>query len=170
MFKQSFVSVFLFSSLGLASAPVSGTVLNSDSVADSASAPASISAPTQISSATLEQRIELSYSSTDGSFQLECKHWIQNASSGDFDVICGKGTSTVKQYSVHLVIREFPQKHSTTFEVLYWVTDRNTKQQMPGFSSHTQLFTVAGKSHIQQFIMSQGLENDGSQMRLKYTP
>jgi hypothetical protein len=130
----------------------------------------SFAAGSRISSADLERRIEFSYASTDGVFALECKHWVQNESSGDFSVICGKGTSTVKEFSVHLVVREFVHAKSTTFEVLYWVTDRNTRQQMPAFSSHSQLFTVAGKSQIQKFIMSQGLENDGSQMRLQYTP
>lgn len=130
----------------------------------------SLAADPRLSSVELENKIEFSYASTDGSFQLDCKHWIQNQSSGDFNVICGKGTRTVKEFSVHLIIRRFPHQAATTFEVLYWVTDRNTKKPVPGFTSHSQLFTVSGKSQIQQFIMSQGLENDGSQMRLKYTP
>jgi hypothetical protein len=130
----------------------------------------SLAAGLRISSPDLGDKIEFSYSTSDGEFQLACKHWIQNEGAGDFNVLCGKGTPTKKEYSVHLVVREHPRASTTSFEVLYWVTDRNTSDPVPHFSSQTQIFTVDGKSHLREFIMSQGLENDAAQMRLKYTP
>lgn len=123
--------------------------------------------PTQ---APLEERVHFSYSTSDGEFQLSCKHWIANEGAGDFSVICGKGTPTVKEYSVHLVVREHPRATKTSFEILYWVTDRNTKASVPDFKSHSQIINVAGSTKLQSFSMSQGLENDASFLQLEYKP
>ena len=117
----------------------------------------------------LMDKVSFNYSSSDGEFQLECKHWIGNT-AGDFDVICGKGTKTVKQYLVHLIIRPIKKPTETTFEILYWVTDRNTKTPMPAFSSVSQLLTVDTKSQLKKIRMSQGIENDYAHMELTYIP
>ena len=128
------------------------------------------SLPVPASSAEeLMDKVSFHYSSSDGEFQLECKHWIGNT-AGDFDVICGKGTRHVKQYLVHLVIRPMKKTNETTFEILYWVTDRNTKTAMPAFSSVSQLLTVDSKSQLKKIRMSQGIENDYAQMELTYLP
>lgn len=129
-----------------------------------------LGAPKSISTKDLLDKIHFHYSSVDGTFQLECKHWIGNINSGDFDIVCGKGTKWMSWYAAHLVIRTYPRGPDTTFEILYWVTDRNTKTQIPAFSSHSQLFTVNAKAKIKEFQMSQSLQNDYAQMRLTYKP
>jgi hypothetical protein len=126
--------------------------------------------PEPIPSSELLDKIEFHYQTTEGDFELECKHWIGNLSSGDFSIVCGKGTKQMRRYSAHLVIRTVPKGSVTSFEILYWVTDRNAKTPVPAFSSHSQIFTVDGNSRIRQFQMSQGLENDYAQMILRYKP
>jgi hypothetical protein len=117
----------------------------------------------------LLEKIDFHYSSSDGDFQLDCKHWIGNT-AGDFDVICGKGTRTVKQYLVHLVIRPIAKATETSFEVLYWVTDRSKKSPVAPFSSVSQIITVDTKSQLKKLRMSQGIENDYAMLDLTFAP
>lgn len=126
--------------------------------------------PPSIPSKELLEKIEFHYSSSDGSFELDCKHWIGNINAGDFDVVCGKGTKWMRFYSVHLLIREMPAVDTTTFEILYWVTDRSAKGPTPSFSSHSQLFSIDKNAKIRELRLSQGLENDYAQMSLRYKP
>jgi len=118
----------------------------------------------------LLDKIEFYYQNSDGTIELECKHWIGNFYSGDFEVACGKGTQLFKQYAAHVVVRSFSRGDQTTFEILYWITDKNVKGSVPSFSSHSQLFTVDRGTKIREFQMSQGIENDYAQLVLKYKP
>jgi hypothetical protein len=119
----------------------------------------------------IESAVHFSLASTDGSLQYDCKHWIANPGAGDLTVICGKGTTTVKQYSVHFLVRTQPHgPAATSFEVLYWVTDRNVVGKVPGFSSHSQYFTVENQTQIREFTMSEGVENDTFQLTVHYRP
>jgi hypothetical protein len=126
--------------------------------------------PASIPASELLEKIEFHYSSSDGGFELDCKHWIGNFNAGDFSVACGKGTKWIRFYSVHLLIRQIPAPTSTSFEILYWVTDRNAKGSTPAFSSHSQLVTIDKNAKIKEFRMSQGIENDYAQMSLHYRP
>lgn len=127
--------------------------------------------PAPIPPEKLQDLIEFSYNSMDGSFNLSCSHWIYNQSAGDFTVICGKGTRTVKEFSVHLLIRTLPTTKTTTFEILYYLTDRNFKKEpVPRFSSHMQLFTVENQTSIKELISSLGVENDYAQLNMTYRP
>ena len=124
--------------------------------------------PAPIPPEKLQDMIQFSYASTDGSFQLNCTHWIYNRMAGDFDVVCGKGTKWLKEFSVHLLIRTVPTAKTTSFEIIYLLTDRNSKGPVPRFSSHSQLFTVDNTTSIKEFNMSLGVENDYAQLTLKY--
>jgi hypothetical protein len=55
--------------------------------------------PASIPPSELLEKIEFHYSSSDGSFELDCKHWVGNFNAGDFDVVCGKGTKWPKNLS-----------------------------------------------------------------------
>jgi hypothetical protein len=111
--------------------------------------------------------VEFDYSTSDGGFALNCTHGRAHKELNDYLVICGKGTANVKEYLVHLIIRRYIQ-HLTkniTYEVMYWVNDRNGTQSQ--FSSITQYFTfMPDSSPAKRFSMSLGVENDAAMLRV----
>lgn len=122
-----------------------------------------------ISRQELIGHVQFSYMSSDGEFQLDCKHLPNSQIETDFDVYCGKGTPLLKEYLVHLIIRGLSTPQETTYEILYWVTDRSQAHK-PVFSSTSQLITLDAKTGIKRLSLSQSLENDAAQLYLNYTP
>lgn len=113
--------------------------------------------------------LQFHYSTSDGEYQLNCKHMMNSQLETDYDVYCGKGTSNLKQYLVHLIIRSWNTPDDTTYEILYWVTDRSQGDK-PVFSSTSQLLTLEAKTKIKKLSLSQSLENDAAQLYLDYAP
>ena len=113
--------------------------------------------------------LQFHYSSSDGDFQLDCKHLPNSQIETDYDIYCGKGTPNLKQYLVHLIIRGLSTPQDTTYEILYWVTDRSQGDK-PVFSSNSQLLTLDAKANIKKLSLSQSLENDAAQLYLDYVP
>jgi hypothetical protein len=122
-----------------------------------------------LSRAEVIDHLQFHYSSSDGDFQLDCKHMPNLQLETDYDVYCGKGTPNLKQYLVHLIIRSWSTPDDTTYEILYWVTDRGQGDK-PVFSSTSQLLTLDAKANIKKLSLSQSLENDAAQLYLDYAP
>lgn len=123
-----------------------------------------------ISRTSLIDQIHFHYMTSDGSFQLDCKHLPNAQLETDFDVYCGKGTPNLKEYLVHLIIRPLANKpDETTYEILYWVTDRGQGPR-PAFSSTSQLITLDQSTKLKKLSLSQSLENDVAQLYLEYRP
>lgn len=121
-----------------------------------------------ISRNELIDKISFQYMTSDGDYQLSCKHLPNAQLDMDFDVYCGKGTSNLKQYLVHLIIRPIANKpDETSYEILYWVTDRS-QGNSPVFSSTSQIITLDQETRLKRLSLSQSLENDSAQLYLSY--
>lgn len=106
------------------------------------------------------------YETSDGGFRLECEYSKNEALFGDFQVVCGKGSPTVKNFLVHLLLRSHLEKNKKIkkIEILYTLHDINqTKTQ---FSSISQLLEFQIESQFQKFSMGLGLENDAAQLNI----
>lgn len=119
------------------------------------------------SSSELLDKIKFQYSTSDGGFTLNCQHYSNLKTETDYDVYCGKGTPWFKEYVVHLVVRQSSKPTETTYEILYWLTDRNDRNAST-YSSTSQLITVDGKTNLKRFSLSQSLENDSAQLYLNF--
>jgi len=83
---------------------------------------------------------------------VPCTHQLHNAESQDWKVFCGK-----REYLVHLWVKEFFKADETSFEVLYWVTDRSFKQPLDYGS--TSWIHLKGKSALSSLDFSEQVEN-----------
>lgn len=118
-----------------------------------------------------EEQLQFSWSSADGTINLSCNHWQPDPTRPDWEVICGKGTKIVKQYMVHLLIRKYEhrQLNTTAFEVMYWITDRQTDFK-DMFKSINQWIELPVATPLNRLSMSQGIENDYALLKVHYSP
>jgi hypothetical protein len=122
---------------------------------------------TQLSRNDLLERIRFQYMTSDGSLMLACQHYANLNSETDYDVYCGKGSGQFKEYVAHLIVRQSTKPSETTYEILYWLTDRN-QGKSSAYSSTSQLITVDGKAPLKRFSLSQSLENDMAQLYVTF--
>lgn len=116
-----------------------------------------------------EDDVVFNYSSNDGSLDLKCTAFYEKPESWDWDVWCGKGTSTLKIFRVHFLLRKYKAKDAdkTAYEVLYLVTDRN-QPTSKAFSSTSQWLQFKRSTDAEVLSFSQGVENDYAYLTLKY--
>jgi hypothetical protein len=105
------------------------------------------------------KKLKFTYQSFDGETVLPCKAFIENELGQDLVVKCQDG-STVKKYSVHLWVTRYtrPREPRTSFEILYWVTDRIDPKR-PSTSS-TQWVNLKNESDLHSLVLSQGVDGD----------
>lgn len=118
-----------------------------------------------------EDDVVFSYTSIDGSVQLKCVHVFDNPETHDWDVVCGKGTKLVRQFRVHLLIREFANlntRHSA-IEVLYWIIDRD-QPITKTFASTSSWIHFKNISELEKISFRQGVENDYASLNLEFKP
>lgn len=113
-----------------------------------------------------EDQIQFSYSTSDGGFQLKCTHWPATTSTSDWQVICGKGTPTVKEFFVHLYIDQIATTEQTKYIVYYSIHDRN--HQKTQFSSHFTLFRFSNNAQFESFEQALSIENDAAYLNLSF--
>ncbi len=118
-----------------------------------------------------EDDITFRYTSSDGTFDLSCAHVFDEPKLNDWDVWCGKGTKLLRQFRVHLLIRELENRaaQKSAYEVLYWVIDRN-QPSAKMFSSTSTWLQFNNLSDLQVMSFSQGIENDYAYLTVQYKP
>lgn len=114
-----------------------------------------------------EEQIQFSYSTSDGGYQLKCTHWPSDKSSTDWQVICGKGTPTVKEFFVHLYIDEMKNSEQKKLIVFYSIHDNNESKTQ--FYSHFSIYRFANDAKFISFEQSLGIENDAAFLNLSFT-
>lgn len=114
---------------------------------------------------------EFSYESSDGEIALECKHWLENDLPMDWKVLCGPGTPLEREFLVHLIIRGYRRaaKPQQAYEILYWVINRSTEFKSR-YTSSTSWIELDTESRLHQMSLSQGVENDYAQLKLRFLP
>ena len=84
----------------------------------------------------------------------------------DYAVECATPYGT-KLFTAHVVVREAAREKNTGLEVLYWVTAPGDTETSPRkFDSSSLLLNVAGKTKLEDFSFSQGVENDAAYLTL----
>lgn len=83
----------------------------------------------------------------------------------DWRVLCGE-----KEFVAHVVIHEYQRETEprTTYEILYWVTDRNHPE--PRFHSGTNRIRLKKATSLDSLVLSQGVENDYASLELDWSP
>ena len=95
----------------------------------------------------------------------ECSH-KQIRDLPDYAVECVTPYG-IKLFTAHVVVREAPREKNTGVEVLYWVTAPGDTETSPRkFDSSSLLLNVAGKTKLEDFSFSQGVENDAAYLTL----
>lgn len=116
------------------------------------------------------EAVQFRYVSSDGDFQLDCKHYESAAPHG-FRVVCGAGTVHQREYAVHLIVRGFrrAQVPRVSYEILYWITDRNVPIQR-AFSSGTSWIRFNDASDAHSMTLTQSVENDYASLWVDIAP
>lgn len=118
-----------------------------------------------------EDDVVFTYKSNDGTINLKCAHVYDNPQSFDWDVWCGKGTKSLRQFRVHFLVRKFESRSSqrSAFEVLYWVTDRD-RPITKSFSSTSSWIQFKNAADLEKMSFSQGVENDYAYLTVELKP
>jgi|GEM_PF-5651531 len=98
----------------------------------------------------------------------ECTH-KQIRDLPDWDVAC-ETPYGLKKFSAHVVVRENHRgEEKTGLEVLYWVTAPGDTETSPRkYSSTSALIGLSGKTKLEDFTFSQGIENDAAYLSLDW--
>lgn len=76
-----------------------------------------------------------------------------------------------KEFAAHVVIREHQRGASTSFEILYWVTDRGENSTTrPIFHSTTTWVHLKKAGEAASLSLSQGVENDYASLVMEWKP
>ncbi|WP_413292649.1 hypothetical protein ACLSU7_14585 [Bdellovibrio sp. HCB185ZH] len=120
--------------------------------------------------AVTEDNVKFRWMSNDGEIILNCSHVYDRPDAWDWDVWCGKGTKMFREFRVHFLVQEYnhPKLEKKAFQVLYWVTDRNSEPRK--FDSMSQWLQFNGKPDVEYFSFSVGVENDYGILELDYRP
>lgn len=97
----------------------------------------------------------------------ECSH-KQIRDLPDYAVECVTPYET-KLFTAHVIVRESVREKNTGLEVLYWVSAPGDTPTSPHkFDSSSLLLNMAGKTSLENFSFSQGVENDGAYLTLGF--
>lgn len=98
----------------------------------------------------------------------ECTH-KQIRDLPDYAVECVTPYET-KLFTAHVIVRESVREKNTGLEVLYWVSAPGETPTSPHkFDSSSLLLNMAGKTKLENFSFSQGVENDGAYLELGFS-
>jgi hypothetical protein len=108
------------------------------------------------------------YESADGQIHLDCEHTALAPDSGDWTVVCGKGTPLQRNFGVHLVIRKHTRavEPHMAIEILYFVADRRSPTESR-FTSHINWLEFKDESDFSSARLSQSVDNDYAYLNLR---
>jgi hypothetical protein len=120
-----------------------------------------------LSLATPLPKFDFTYEPIEGEAASACtKTQIQDLP--DWDVTCLTPYAK-KTFSAHVIVREYPRATDTGVEILYWVTEPGDKPTSPRkYHSATAFFHLKGATTLNDFSLSEGVENDQASLVLNY--
>lgn len=106
----------------------------------------------------LPEQVKLTFLNSDGAFWYDCQVQKNSAPHG-FSATCDK-----YQFSLHLLLRQYPHPEDITFEFHYWANETAILKE-----THTQSIwmTVDKASKAKNIINYIGFSNDMHQLRLE---
>lgn len=112
------------------------------------------------------ESLKFSYQSFDGEKSVRCTHEVENAAGGDWRVFCSEGNFH-REYTVHLWITRYSrlQAPRTSFETLYWVTERYPQAGV-GYSTSNWLH-LAESTNFYGASLSVGVDSETAGLYLE---
>lgn len=113
------------------------------------------------------ERLKFSYKTFEGDKDLKCFHEYADEFKFDWNVTCKDTESFYKIFRVHLSLSQYshPTPPQTTYEVLYWVTDRTTNHISGNGTSFW--LNLKNKSDFHGLTMSQSVDADTAGLYLE---
>ena len=99
------------------------------------------------------------YKSFDGSTSYKCDVKVEDDLAKNYCIFCfDKNNILKKSYSAHLMLNKYHMKMKpfNKYELLYWITDRKTRES----SSTTIWFNIIDQSQMHSANVSLGVDND----------
>ena len=117
------------------------------------------------------EQMKFTYMTYDGDQILHCKHFPIDEFKFDWDVTCkNESGSFYKLYRAHVSLSKYsrPSIPMTTYEVLYWVTERTSGQV---YGSSTSLwFNFKNEADFHGLTISQSVEKETAGLYLDIKP
>lgn len=117
------------------------------------------------------EQMKFTYMSYEGDQILKCKHFATDEFKFDWDVTCkNEGGSFYKIFRAHVSLAKYhhPTPPKSTYEVLYWVTDRTTGQV---YGSSTSLwFNFNNDADFNGLTISQSVDQETAGLYLDIKP
>ena len=106
------------------------------------------------------------YISSDGSVYLNCTSKVLPSEPDFYRVTCGQAPGVVKVFDARFRVRQLNMGPRPAFELVYWVTDRNTPERFD-YGSTTWLYLDQGD--ILRLTTHMDVENAYAALILRYT-
>lgn len=112
--------------------------------------------------------LHFTYQPVEGDASTHCSH-EKIRDLPDYQVVCGTPDGK-KVFTAHVIVRGHSGVDKTGLELLYWVTAPGETPTSPHkFHSTTALMRFSGQTSLQEFRLSQGIENDMAWLVLDWT-
>lgn len=109
-------------------------------------------------SAFAEIVYKATYRSFDGQTTWPCQVKLEDDLGKNYGIFCYEGSVLKRSYSAHLVLHKYHMKMKpyNKYELLYWITDRKTRES----SSTTIWFNTVDQSQMHSANVSLGVDDD----------
>lgn len=115
------------------------------------------------------ERLKFSYKTFEGDKDLKCFHEYADEFKFDWNVTCKDQATFYKIFRVHLSLAQYghPTSPRSTYEVLYWVTDRTTNHV---YGTGTSFWlNTKNTSEFHSLTMGQSVDSDTAGLYLDIT-
>lgn len=109
--------------------------------------------------------LEFNYITNDGSIYLDCVHEKKLTEPDFYQIICGKGLAMEKKFEAKFRVRPINTGLQPTFELIYWVTDRNTINRV---DYNSTVWLRLSKGHILDVVLHQDIDNAYAALEVRF--
>lgn len=106
------------------------------------------------------------YISNDGSVYLDCTYTPLTSEPEFYRVSCGKGTEVTKTFDARFRVRPLGSQLKPTYEIVFWVTDRNKPDR---WDEGSTTWITLTKGAITEVALHQEVENSYAALVIHYS-
>ncbi len=117
------------------------------------------------------EKMNFTYQSYEGDLNMKCKHFPIDEFKIDWDVTCKDNKGYYKLFRAHVRLAKYtrPVIPMSTYEVLYWVTDRTVSNNPVG-SSSSLWFNFKNDAEFHGLTISQAVDKETAGLYLDIKP
>lgn len=112
-----------------------------------------------------ETSLEFNYVTNDGGIYMDCVHEKKDTEPDFYKIICGKGLAMQKNFEAKFRVRPINTGLQPTYELIYWVTDRNQKERV---DYNSTVWLRLSKGQILDVVLHQDLENAYAALEVRF--